>query len=56
MNKQRELIYGQRKDILMGGNVRGNIIGMVNALIDSTAERNLGGEGSFEWAIDDAKE
>ena len=55
MNKQRELIYGQRKDILMGGNVRSNIIGMVDALIDSTAERNLGGEGSFEWAIDDAK-
>ena len=56
MNKQRELIYGQRKDILMGGNVRNNIIGMVNALIDSTAERNLGGEGSFEWAVDDAAE
>jgi len=55
MNKQRELIYGQRKDILMGGNVRDNIIGMVNALIDSTAERNLGGEGSFDWDVDSAR-
>ena len=54
MNKQRELIYGQRKDILMGGNVRSNIIGMVHALIDSTAERNFGGEGSFDWSVDDA--
>ena len=54
MNKQRELIYGQRRDILMGHDVRDNIINMINLLIDSCAERNLGGEGSFDWSIDDA--
>ncbi len=54
MNKQRELIYGQRKDILMGNDVRKDIISMVHHLIDSCAERNLSGDGSFEWAIDDA--
>ena len=54
MNKQRELIYGQRRDILMGHDVRQNIIDMVHKLIDSTAERNFTGEGSFDWSIDDA--
>ena len=56
MNKQRELIYGQRRDILMGNDVRGNIISMVHNLIDSTADRNFTGEGSFDWSLDDAKE
>ena len=56
MNKQRELIYGQRRDILMGHDVRGNIISMAHNLIDSTAERNFTGEGSFDWSLDDAKE
>ena len=56
MNKQRELIYGQRRDILMGHDVRQNIIDMVHKLIDSTAERNFTGEGSFDWSIDDARD
>ena len=56
MNKQRELIYGQRKDILMGNDVRKDIISMVHHLIDSCAERNLSGDGSFEWALEDAKQ
>ena len=55
MNKQRELIYGQRKEILLGNDVRKDIISMVHHLIDSCAERNLGGEGSFEWTVDNAK-
>ena len=56
MNKQRELIYGQRRDILLGHDVRQNIIDMVHKLIDSTAERNFTGEGSFDWSIDDARD
>ena len=56
MNKQRELIYVQRRDILMGHDVRQNIIDMVHKLIDSTAERNFTGEGSFDWSIDDARD
>ena len=56
MNKQREIIYGQRRDILMGHDVRQNIIDMVHKLIDSTAERNFTGEGSFDWSIDDARD
>ncbi len=56
MNKQRELIYGQRGEILKGDNMRQTIINMVHAMIDSTAERNFTGDGSFDWSIDDAKE
>jgi preprotein translocase subunit SecA len=56
MNKQRELIYGQRRDILMGHDVRDNIVNMMNLLIDSCAERNLSGEGSFDWSVDDARD
>ncbi len=54
MNKQRELIYGQRKDILTGQDIRENIISMVHNLIDSCAERNFTGEGSFDWNLEDA--
>ncbi len=56
MNKQRELIYGQRHDILKGDNMRETVVGMVHAMIDSTAERNFTGDGSFDWSLDDAKE
>ncbi|MEG2207610.1 MAG: preprotein translocase subunit SecA [Clostridia bacterium] len=56
MNKQRELIYGQRRDILMGHDVRDNILSMLHNLIDTTAERNFTGEGSFDWSVDDARE
>ena len=55
MNKQRELIYGQRRDILMGQDVRKDIIQMMHKLIDSCAERTLGGESSEEWAVEDAR-
>ncbi|MEG0492916.1 MAG: preprotein translocase subunit SecA [Clostridia bacterium] len=55
MNKQRELIYGQRRDILMGSNIRDSVITMAHNLIDSTAERNFTGEGSFDWSLEDAR-
>jgi len=56
MNKQREQIYAQRKDILMGGNVHDSIMSMVHKLIDTTAELNLSGEGSFDWSVEDARD
>ena len=56
MNKQRELIYGQRRDILKGDNMRETIVSMVHSMIDATADRNFTGDGSFDWSIGDAKE
>ena len=56
MNKQRELIYGQRTDILKGDNMRETVISMVHSMIDSTAERNFTGESSEDWSLDEASE
>ncbi|NLI21937.1 MAG: preprotein translocase subunit SecA [Clostridiales bacterium] len=56
MNKQRELIYGQRSDILKGDNMRETIVGMVHNMIDATAERNFTGDGSFDWSVDEARD
>ena len=57
MNQQREQIYGQRKEILMGGDVSATIHRqMVHKLIETTAQLNFTGEGSFDWSVNDAKE
>ena len=56
MNKQRELIYGQRHDILKGDNMRETVISMVHSIIDSTAERNFTGESNADWSLDEASE
>ena len=56
MNKQRELIYSQRRDILKGDNMRETVIGMIHNMVDATAERNFTGDGSYDWSIDDATE
>ncbi len=49
MNKQREVIYGQRRRVLMGENVRSNIIGMADKLIDASVTRFLPGDDNAEW-------
>lgn len=51
MNKQREVIYGQRRRVLMGENVRGNILGMAEKLIDAAIARDLQGEDNAEWNV-----
>ena len=56
MNKQRELIYGQRRDILKGDNMRETVIGMVHNMIDATGERNFTGDGSYDWSVDEARD
>ncbi|MBQ8654518.1 MAG: preprotein translocase subunit SecA [Clostridia bacterium] len=49
MNRQREVIYGQRRRVLMGENVRENIIGMGHKLIDAAMNRYCTGEGGEDW-------
>ena len=53
MNRQREVIYGQRRRVLMGENVRDNIIGMADKLIEAAVARNLSGESSADWALNE---
>ncbi len=52
MSRHRETIYGQRRRVLMGENVRENIIGMAGHLIDAAMARHCNAEDSHEWDID----
>ena len=49
MNRQREVIYGQRRRVLLGENVRGNIIGMTGKLIDAAMDRWCVDEAGQDW-------
>ncbi len=51
MNRQREVIYGQRRRVLMGENVRENILGMADKLIDAAIARECVSDDSREWAM-----
>jgi preprotein translocase subunit SecA len=49
MNRHREVIYSQRHRVLMGENVRGNIVGMAGKLIDAALDRWCNAESAAEW-------
>ncbi|MBQ2953838.1 MAG: preprotein translocase subunit SecA [Clostridia bacterium] len=53
MNRQREVIYSQRRRVLMGENVRGNIIGMAGKLIDAALDRFCNAEDAAEWEMEE---
>ena len=49
MNRQREVIYGQRRRVLMGENVRDSILKMADHVVDFAAGRWMNGEDAAEW-------
>ena len=49
MNRQREVIYGQRRRVLMGEDVRDSILRMADHVIDFAAGRWMNGEDPGEW-------
>ena len=49
MNRQREVIYGQRRRVLMGENVKDSIQRMADHVIDFAAGRWMNGEDPQEW-------
>ena len=49
MNRQREVIYGQRRRVLMGENVKDSIMKMADHVIDFAAGRWMNGEDAAEW-------
>ena len=52
MNKQREVIYGQRRQVLLGENIRENIMEMIREIVDSTvATYTVGSEYAEEWDL-----
>ncbi len=53
MNKQREVIYGERRKVLEGENLKDNIISMINNIISNTVE--IYTQGSIypeEWDLE----
>ena len=51
INKQREMIYAQRQQVLDGADVRENILGMIRSVIADTVARHTAGPRET-WDID----
>jgi len=51
MNRQREIIYGQRYQVLMGQSVRDNVLGMTDKLIDAAMSRFAASDDGMDWDI-----
>jgi len=52
VNKQREVIYDERRKILSGADLKANIQEMVKEALRDIVHNNLGDERSDEWDID----
>src|SRR5699024_5555339 len=56
MNKQREVIYGERKKVLEGENLKSHIISMMKNIVSNAVE--IYSQGSIypeEWNLDGVK-
>ena len=49
MNRQREVIYGQRRRVLMGEDVKDSILRMADHVVDFAGGRWMNGEDPEEW-------
>ncbi|MBQ4347033.1 MAG: preprotein translocase subunit SecA [Firmicutes bacterium] len=57
MNEQRELIYGERKRVLFGENVRPAIMNMIKDIVDRAVDAVAGeSENSAEWDMNPLSE
>ena len=53
MNQQREIIYGQRRDVLTKENIRTDVVSMIEDVIESAVYRfSEGKEQTREWDLD----
>ncbi|MBE6760044.1 MAG: preprotein translocase subunit SecA [Ruminococcaceae bacterium] len=52
MNRQREIIYSQRDQVLDGVDIRHNIVKMINDSIEANVARFLGSENKEDWDFD----
>ena len=52
MNKQREIIYGQRRQVLEGEDMHGHIMQMRDTLVREAVNRHVGDEGNSDtWDV-----
>ena len=52
MNRQREIMYGQRNQVLNGENLKDKILKMIEDVIDEEGTRFLSSESPEEWNLD----
>ena len=52
MNQQRKIIYGQRRDVLDGANLKDKILGMIKETIDGAVDEYCSGDVSSDWNFD----
>jgi preprotein translocase subunit SecA len=52
MNKQREVIYSQRRKVLMGDNIKDNIVEMIEEVVNgAVTSHTVGSEYAEEWDL-----
>ena len=57
MNQQREIIYGQRREVLEGLDMRTKILEMRKTLVKEALDRHIGDEGNLDtWDIEGLSE
>lgn len=57
MNKQREIIYGERKKVLNGENLHDEIITMIKSVINDTIDMSIPSESTKEhWDLEELNE
>ena len=57
MNQQREVIYGERRKVLTGNNIRENVISMLEDVVNKTIDEAAGGSPQVEeWDLDSLME
>ena len=53
MNQQREIIYGQRREVLEGQDMHAKILDMRTTLLKEALDRHIGDEGNLDtWDVD----
>ncbi len=55
MNKQREVIYNQRREVLDGENVHDKILGMIDGYVNGACDSFLSGDAPEEWNLESLK-
>ncbi len=56
MNQQRNIIYGQRKMVLEGANMRDYIMKLISDLIQSVVARHCTGDSAMDWDLESVAE
>ena len=55
MNQQRNVIYQQRSEVLMGQDISAKIVGMIESSVSDTFDYCFGSEDYAEWKFDEFK-